>query len=156
MGSRSANANEQFLAEKTCLGMPEDTAVSCARIAEQIEMLFDFWTWVGRMKRRRCDLMSNYFNHLLFQCCDWRVAAISNDTVQVSALHMACVVDYRFCRHGTRPGHMSTSGTVWINYSSVVISIGRDGLISGQAQQPTSTERIRRVLSEIRREGSNW
>jgi len=34
-------------------------------MAEQIETLFDFWTQVGRMKRRWCGLMSNYFDHLL-------------------------------------------------------------------------------------------
>ena len=28
-------------------------------------MPFGFWTRVGRMKRRRCGLMSNYFDHLL-------------------------------------------------------------------------------------------
>jgi len=28
-------------------------------------MLFGFWTRVGRMKRRRYGLMSNYFDHLL-------------------------------------------------------------------------------------------
>jgi len=52
MGSRSAHAKEQLLAERTSLGMPTDTAVSCAQMAEQIEMLFGFWTLVGRMKRR--------------------------------------------------------------------------------------------------------
>ena len=41
------------------------SAVSCAKMAEQIEMLFGFWTRVGRMKQRRCGLMSNYFDHLL-------------------------------------------------------------------------------------------
>jgi len=34
-------------------------------MAAEIEMLFGFWTWVGRMKWRRCGLMSNYFDHLL-------------------------------------------------------------------------------------------
>jgi len=28
----------------------EDIAVSCAKMAEQIEMLFGLWTRVGRMK----------------------------------------------------------------------------------------------------------
>jgi len=36
--------------------------VSCAKMAEQIEMLFGFWTRVGRMKWRRCGLMSNYMH----------------------------------------------------------------------------------------------
>jgi len=31
--------------------------VSCAKMAEQIEMLFGFWTRVGRMKRRQCGLI---------------------------------------------------------------------------------------------------
>jgi len=35
------------------------------KMAEQIEMLFGFWTRVGRMKLRRCGLMSNCFDHLL-------------------------------------------------------------------------------------------
>jgi len=52
--SRSAHVKVQFVAERTCPGMPEDTAVSCAKMVEQIEMLFGFWTRVGRMKRRRC------------------------------------------------------------------------------------------------------
>jgi len=66
-------------------------AVSCAKMAEQLEMLFGFWTRLGprkhvlydsahwcklanirlnrpcsvsRMKRRRCGLTSNYFDHL--------------------------------------------------------------------------------------------
>jgi len=41
------------------------STVSFAKTAEQIEMLFGFWTRVGRMKRRRCGLMSNYSDHLL-------------------------------------------------------------------------------------------
>ena len=35
-------------------------------MAEQIEMLFGFLIRMGWMKRRRCCLMSNYFDHLLF------------------------------------------------------------------------------------------
>jgi len=34
-------------------------------MAEQIEMLFGFWTQVGRIKHRQDSLMSNYFDHLL-------------------------------------------------------------------------------------------
>jgi len=39
--------------------------MSCAKMAEQIEMMFGFWTRVGRVKRRRCGLMSNYFDYFL-------------------------------------------------------------------------------------------
>jgi len=49
--------------------MPENTAVSCAKTAEQIEILSGFWTRVSRMKRRRCGLMSSYFDHLLVIGC---------------------------------------------------------------------------------------
>jgi len=45
MGFRSTHAKEQFLAERMCWGMP--SAVSCAKMAEQIEMLFGFWTRGG-------------------------------------------------------------------------------------------------------------
>jgi len=34
-------------------------------MAEQIEMLFSFQTRVGRTKRRRCGLVSNYADVLL-------------------------------------------------------------------------------------------
>ena len=47
-------------------GHAQDTAVSGAETAEQIEMLFGLCTRVGRMKRRRCGLLSNYFDHLFF------------------------------------------------------------------------------------------
>jgi len=33
--------------------MPKDTLMSCAKMAEQIEMVFGFWTRVGLMKRQR-------------------------------------------------------------------------------------------------------
>jgi len=36
-------------------------------MAEQIEMPFGFWTWVGRMKRQQCGLTSNYFDQFLFK-----------------------------------------------------------------------------------------
>jgi len=38
------------------------SAVSCSKMAEQIELLFGFWTQLDQMKRRRCGL---YFDHLL-------------------------------------------------------------------------------------------
>jgi len=40
MGSISSHASGQFLGEMTCPGMPDDTAVSCAKMAEPIEMPF--------------------------------------------------------------------------------------------------------------------
>jgi len=63
------------VAIRTCLGMPDDTLMSCAKMAEQIEMLFGFWTQVGSMKRQRCGLMSNYFEHLLYVIADVRMFA---------------------------------------------------------------------------------
>jgi len=41
--SRSAQAREQLLVERRCPGMSEDTALSCAKVAEQVKMLFGFW-----------------------------------------------------------------------------------------------------------------
>ena len=38
------------------LGMPDDTAVSCAKMAETIEMPFGLWTWVGPRKQVECIL----------------------------------------------------------------------------------------------------
>jgi len=38
------------------------TVVSSAKMTEQIKMLFGFWARVGRMKRQRCGLLSNYFS----------------------------------------------------------------------------------------------
>ena len=46
-----SHAKEQFLVVRTRPGMPDDTAGSCAKMAEQIEMLFGFWTQVGRIKQ---------------------------------------------------------------------------------------------------------
>jgi len=43
-GSRSPYAKAQFLGERTYPGMPDDTAVSCAKMVERIEMSFGFWT----------------------------------------------------------------------------------------------------------------
>jgi len=36
--------------ERSCPDMPDDTAVSCAKMAEPIEMLFGLWTRVGPRK----------------------------------------------------------------------------------------------------------
>jgi len=69
------HAKQQFLAERMCPGHAGSySVVSCARMAEQIEMSFGFWTRVGRVKRRRCGLVSNYFEHLLVLrlMTDWR------------------------------------------------------------------------------------
>ena len=46
--SRSRRAKEQFVGERTCQSMPNDTAVSCAKMAEPIKIPFGLWTWVGR------------------------------------------------------------------------------------------------------------
>jgi len=40
--SRSPHANGQFVVERTCMGMPNDTVMICAKMAEEIEMLFWF------------------------------------------------------------------------------------------------------------------
>jgi len=40
-------------------------AVSYTKMAEQLKMLFGFWTRLERMKRRRCGLISDCFDHLL-------------------------------------------------------------------------------------------
>jgi len=44
----------------------KNSVMSCAKMAEQRQMLFGFWIRVGRMKWRRCGLMSNYSDDLLF------------------------------------------------------------------------------------------
>ena len=53
------------------------SAVSCAKMAEPIDLLFGLWTPVSRFTRWRQyalmaqpGLMSNYFNHLF--CSDYR------------------------------------------------------------------------------------
>jgi len=61
-----SHVKEQFLVVRTYPGMPDDTAGSCAKMAEQIEMLFGFWTPVGRIKQLWCGLTWNYFDHLLY------------------------------------------------------------------------------------------
>jgi len=35
-------------------------------MAEQFQMLFGLCIWVGRMKRQRCGLISNDFDHLFW------------------------------------------------------------------------------------------
>jgi len=45
-----AQAKEQFLGEKACTGMLDDTAVSCAKMTEPIKTPFGLWTWVGPRK----------------------------------------------------------------------------------------------------------
>jgi len=46
-GVQIALANAQFLGKRTCPGMPDNTLVSSAKMAEPIEMLFGLWTWLG-------------------------------------------------------------------------------------------------------------
>jgi len=43
-----------FLGEITCPGMPDSTAMSCARMAELIEMLFGLWTQMGPWNLEAC------------------------------------------------------------------------------------------------------
>jgi len=51
---------EQFLGERTYPGMPDDTAVSCAKVTKPIEMPFALWTRLGRRK------------HMLYGRAHWR------------------------------------------------------------------------------------
>jgi len=55
-GAKMPHAKGQLLGERTCLGMPNDTAVSCAKMAELIDLPFGLWTRVGRRKHK--------FNHI--------------------------------------------------------------------------------------------
>jgi len=50
MGPRSPVQTDNFRG-KDIPGMPDDTIVSCAKKAEQIEMSFRLWTRLGRRKR---------------------------------------------------------------------------------------------------------
>jgi len=56
---------------------------------EQLEMLFGFWAWVGRMKRWRCGVMSDYFDHLfiLFSTPLWVCTASATVCLQ-RAMHI--------------------------------------------------------------------
>jgi len=47
-GGPDPHAKGQLLGERKCPDMPDDTAVSCAKIAEPIEMPFGFWTQVAK------------------------------------------------------------------------------------------------------------
>jgi len=89
MGSRMPHVKGQFLEERTCQGMLDNTAMSCAKIAEPIEFPFGLWTSMGPRKyvlhasaNWRClgdtiepsvcnsdaaAFLSNYFNHLLLR-----------------------------------------------------------------------------------------
>ena len=49
-GSRLPHVKGRLLWKRTRQGMPDDTALSCAKIAELIEMLFGLWTWMGTRK----------------------------------------------------------------------------------------------------------
>jgi len=48
--SRSLQRKGQFRDGRACLDMPNNTAVSCAKTAEPIEMPFGLWTWVSRRR----------------------------------------------------------------------------------------------------------
>ena len=50
MGTRSSHVKAHFLGERTHPIMPDDTAMSCAKIAEPIGVPFGLWTWVGPRK----------------------------------------------------------------------------------------------------------
>jgi len=41
------NAKGQFLGERTCPGVPDNTVVSCAKTAELIKIAFGLWAQVG-------------------------------------------------------------------------------------------------------------
>jgi len=45
-GVEIPRAKRLFLGERTCPGMPDNTAVSCSKMAEPIEMPFGLWTWI--------------------------------------------------------------------------------------------------------------
>jgi len=47
MGVQIAHAKGQFLGERTCPGMPNNSAMSCAKMAELMEKSFGLWTRVG-------------------------------------------------------------------------------------------------------------
>jgi len=66
------------------------SAVSCAKMAEHVEMLFCFGTRVGRMKRKQCGLMSNYFDHLLLL---GHIAALLTDRLAWSVCLSVTVVN---------------------------------------------------------------
>jgi len=62
--------NEQFLAERTRPDMPQDTLLwAVQKWLNRSTLPFRFSTRVGRMKPRQCDLMSSYFDHLLWPPC---------------------------------------------------------------------------------------
>ena len=46
-GSSSLHAKGQFLEERTCIGMPDDNAVSSAKMAEPIKMPLGLRTRIG-------------------------------------------------------------------------------------------------------------
>jgi len=51
-GAQIPNAKGQLLGERTCPGMPDNTVVSCAKMAELIDLSFGLWTLVGRRKQK--------------------------------------------------------------------------------------------------------
>jgi len=47
IGAQIPHMNGQLLGERTCLSMLDNTAMSCANMAEPINLPFGLWTWVG-------------------------------------------------------------------------------------------------------------
>jgi len=50
---QSLHTKGQLLGESTCPGMPDDTVVSCAKMAEPIDLPFRLLYRVGRRKHKR-------------------------------------------------------------------------------------------------------
>jgi len=51
-GAQTTHAKGQLLGERTCWGMPDDSAVSCAKIAQPIYLPFTLWTRIGQRKHK--------------------------------------------------------------------------------------------------------
>jgi len=49
---QDSHVKGQLLEERTCPGMPDDTAVSCAKMAETIDLPFGLWIRVNRRKHK--------------------------------------------------------------------------------------------------------
>jgi len=49
-GAQIPYAKGQLLGERTCPGMPNDTAVSCAKMAKPTDLPFGLWTGVRQRK----------------------------------------------------------------------------------------------------------
>jgi len=134
-GSRSPYAKGQFLGERTCPGLPEDTAFSCAKMAKPIQMPFGLWIRVGPRRHvlrwvhsgatcwmqlhQSCAAAmrpSNYFNHLL-------LGRIAVQTVYKSTFLLTMYVDaaYRpsgvLSRSVTDVSHAKTAELIQMQFS---------------------------------------